>query len=224
MVNKIKETTMAPDTEIASNILNLAKHRPDIFGSVQGGESSKTIYDTESENFYHPKNKTRPNYITSIQEHVQKSPQPSHLDKSSLTHFYHTMSKSSNTKNRERKTIIKHLCKPHIIKTNQKNDNTVAREISSKYSGPQLIHICIIPPHKNRETGYSLILNVQSLEITVKSLKDRLTEMINFSIPKQELTVEGIGVLKDQNSLAFYNIEPKTVLKLIHTRTNKNLN
>lgn len=35
MLNKIKETTKASDDEIASNILSLARTRPDIFGSTQ---------------------------------------------------------------------------------------------------------------------------------------------------------------------------------------------
>merc|ERR1711977_481051 len=43
LLNKIKETTLASDEEIASNIVNLARNRPDIFDSTKIEITAKAL-------------------------------------------------------------------------------------------------------------------------------------------------------------------------------------
>merc|ERR1712118_457600 len=59
IVNKIKETVKASDDEIVYNVLNLAKHRPDVFGATQDEvnnvlvkriKKKKTVNNAENSN------------------------------------------------------------------------------------------------------------------------------------------------------------------------------
>jgi len=50
MLNKFRNDTKATDNEIASNILNLAKHRPDVFGSTRDDDIFKISSNMKHEN------------------------------------------------------------------------------------------------------------------------------------------------------------------------------
>ena len=49
---------------------------------------------------------------------------------------------------------------------------------------------------------------------TVGDIKARLADVLKLPANKQRISRDGVGVLQDGESLAFYNIGPETMLSL----------
>lgn len=64
---------------------------------------------------------------------------------------------------------------------------------------------------EGKSTQVSLSLLVSE---SVKTLKDKLQEETKIAANKQNLKVEGLGFLKDKDTLAQYNIESDTTIQL----------
>jgi splicing factor 3A subunit 1 len=62
--------------------------------------------------------------------------------------------------------------------------------------------------------GQMLVVDVVSLSDTVGALKARLAEVLDLAANKQKLARDGVGFLKDEFTLAYYNASPDVVLTL----------
>jgi splicing factor 3A subunit 1 len=62
--------------------------------------------------------------------------------------------------------------------------------------------------------GQILEVEVASLRDTVGDIKARLAEVIKLAANKQRMSRDGVGVMRDEESLAFYNVSPETMLSL----------
>lgn len=63
-------------------------------------------------------------------------------------------------------------------------------------------------------TGQLLAVEMPSLLATVSELKQRLQEALGLPPGKQQLSREHVGVLKNELSLAFYNVGEDVQLQL----------
>merc|ERR1711976_579711 len=213
MLDKIKQSSTASDDEIAFNIQNLAQNRPDIFGSTHHEKPPSLLSNVTAE-------------VETQSEHI--------------IHCYSKMNceslKPISTKDQVLNTYYEAPCGnciDNVVSTDQllpnhlnKNNSfcdvfkskkmTISKPNSLlKCSGTQLVRVhCEIPQSDTTFCGNNLEIHIQSLEIKVVSLKDRIMEIIGISSSKQKISMPGIGVLLDNNSLSSYNFEPGSVLLL----------
>merc|ERR1712217_363491 len=63
--------------------------------------------------------------------------------------------------------------------------------------------------HQNSDNliGDKFEIPIQSFDISVASLKDRLTELVGITSIKQKITIERVGIVKDDCSLSSYKVE-----------------
>ncbi len=62
--------------------------------------------------------------------------------------------------------------------------------------------------------GQLLAVEVSSLRDTIGSLKERLADVLDVAANKQRISREGLGFLRDELSLAHYNVSPDVQLQL----------
>ncbi len=62
--------------------------------------------------------------------------------------------------------------------------------------------------------GQILEVEVSSVRDTVGEIKARLAEVIKLAANKQRISRDGVGAMRDKESLAFYNVTPDTMLSL----------
>lgn len=62
--------------------------------------------------------------------------------------------------------------------------------------------------------GQILEVEVSSLTDSVGDIKARLADVLKLAANKQRISRDGVGVLRDENTLAFYNVGPETMLSL----------
>lgn len=62
--------------------------------------------------------------------------------------------------------------------------------------------------------GQMLEVKVASLSDTVGEFKERLSTVLGLAANKMKLARDGVGFLRDEFSLAHYNVDPNTVLQL----------
>ena len=62
--------------------------------------------------------------------------------------------------------------------------------------------------------GQLLEVDVASLQDTVGALKQRLAGVLQLPANKQQLSREGVGFLRNEPTLAHYNVGPTTQLAL----------
>jgi splicing factor 3A subunit 1 len=63
-------------------------------------------------------------------------------------------------------------------------------------------------------SGQLLVVEVASLMEDVGEVKERLTGVLKMAVGKLRLSLEGLGLLRDELSLAHYNVSPETMLQL----------
>lgn len=73
---------------------------------------------------------------------------------------------------------------------------------------------CPEVPGNDKLVGQMLEVEVASLRDTVGHLKSRLEGVTGVAVNKQKLNREGVGFLRDDLTLAHYNISPDVVLLL----------
>ena len=79
------------------------------------------------------------------------------------------------------------------------------------------MQVRIITPDREgyeKLNGGLLMVEVGSLSETVGKFKARLTGVLELPVNKQKITREGVGVMKDDNTLAHYNVSPDVQLLL----------
>jgi splicing factor 3A subunit 1 len=212
MLDKLNETTKASDDEIAFNISNLAQHRPDIFAPKSN--EKPPLHSTKL-------TKSNPLYTQTSSEYSNT------IKKSSLQELSNQHDSLNNADtlsiNRRETTVFSKQPQPdsnfendYHVKKNKRKKNEMTTDSSSlmKSFGSQLVKVhCVIPKAKTFYEKF-LELHIQSLEIKVASLKDRLMEITSLSTSKQKISIPGMGVLLDENYLSSYNIHPGTLLLL----------
>ncbi|KAK2080512.1 hypothetical protein QBZ16_000365 [Prototheca wickerhamii] len=62
--------------------------------------------------------------------------------------------------------------------------------------------------------GQTLSVAVPNLGITVLALKERLVEQVKVPANKQRISADGLGFLRDELSLAHYNVPREEALTL----------
>lgn len=62
--------------------------------------------------------------------------------------------------------------------------------------------------------GQILEVEVSSLTDSIGDIKARLADVLKLAANKQRISRDGVGVLRDENTLAFYNVGPETMLSL----------
>lgn len=74
--------------------------------------------------------------------------------------------------------------------------------------------LCPDLPEHAELNGQLLEVEVAGLTDTIGQLKARLAGVVGLAANRQKLARDGVGVLRDENSLALYNICPDVQLEL----------
>ena len=80
-----------------------------------------------------------------------------------------------------------------------------------------VLQVRVITPDREgyvKLNGGLLMVEVGSLSESVGKFKARLTGVLELPVNKQKITREGVGVMKDDNTLAHYNVGPDVQLLL----------
>merc|ERR1719284_621401 len=190
-----KTTSKASNDEIAFNISNLAKFRPDVFGSKP--EEHETI-STESR---YPS--THPTTV-SARPVVLAYDSPLEKNQKSIDHKENDINAPTppapTFTHRCLKTLEQHI--PTTTKANEQISNSSLRHHGNIYVQVN----CIYTNHSHKVDGPVFKLKIQSLETTINSLKDKLSDMVCLSSSKQKIFFQGIEILRDSESLAHYKI------------------
>ena len=78
----------------------------------------------------------------------------------------------------------------------------------------QVLILCPNSEEAEALKGQLLEVDVASLTDTVGSLKARLAAVLQLAANKQQLSREGVGFLRNELTLAHYNVGPSTQLAL----------
>ena len=78
----------------------------------------------------------------------------------------------------------------------------------------QVLILCPNLDDSDMLNGQMLEVEVGSLTDSIGELKSRLADVVGIAANKQKLTREPIGVMRDEQSLAFYNVSPDVQLQL----------
>ncbi len=81
-------------------------------------------------------------------------------------------------------------------------------------SGHQVRVQCPEVEGSDKLVGQILEVEVASLTDSVGHFKSRLAEVLDVTANKQKLNREGVGFLRDELTLAHYNVGPDTALVL----------
>lgn len=82
---------------------------------------------------------------------------------------------------------------------------------------PVALQVCVQCPEvpgSDKLVGQMLEVEMASLRDTVGHLKSRLEGVTGVAVNKQKLNREGVGFLRDEMTLAHYNVSPDVVLVL----------
>lgn len=84
-----------------------------------------------------------------------------------------------------------------------------------QHPGQSKVHVlCAEVEGYDNLKGQLLAVEVGSLRDTIGSLKDRLADVLGVPANKQRISREGLGFLRDELSLAHYNVTPEVQLQL----------
>jgi len=105
---------------------------------------------------------------------------------------------------------------PKKQKLNDEESKLIPEEefLQTHGSGPITVKVQIPVDEKIENLkGQTLSFDVE-LKLSVNDLKEKIKGAIGFAANKQKLKIEPLGVLKDTNTLAYYNFRDGTVLHL----------
>lgn len=78
----------------------------------------------------------------------------------------------------------------------------------------QVMVLCPEADDNDSLNGQMMEVDVATLTDTVGSLKARLADVLSLPATKQQLSRAGVGFLRNELSLAHYNVTPSTQLSL----------
>ncbi|KAF5843032.1 Pre-mRNA splicing factor PRP21 like protein-domain-containing protein [Dunaliella salina] len=88
-------------------------------------------------------------------------------------------------------------------------------EFLQAHSGPSKVRVqCPELEGNEKLIGQLLEVEVASLQDTVGELKERLAGVLGLAASRQKISRDGVGFLKDEFSLAHYNVAPDVILQL----------
>jgi splicing factor 3A subunit 1 len=217
MMAKLRGSTQASHEDVAANVLNLARNRPDIFGSSDD-EMSKAI-DAE----------LRKSRQVSIQGSGSMVPPPPPPPPPAVVPPPPPAAGTLNagkveppqTEHRKRREP-EHPHEQEEAEPEPKKLKVGEVELDEEFeflaAHPGRATIKVVCPAVGGETG----LNGQTLEVEVESLSDKIVDLKRAIKPlagdlpqnKQKLSTPGLGFLKDTASLAYYNLRNGSAVTL----------
>merc|ERR1712066_468688 len=78
----------------------------------------------------------------------------------------------------------------------------------SQLSEHQSIKVQLINPSDENKKVQMVNVEIRSLNVTIGSLKDRITDIIGLNVTEQKVFLESVGILDDNKSLDFYKVTP----------------
>ncbi|GAX76903.1 hypothetical protein CEUSTIGMA_g4349.t1 [Chlamydomonas eustigma] len=88
-------------------------------------------------------------------------------------------------------------------------------EFLSKYPGPSKVRVqCPEIEGSDKLIGQLLEVEIASLLDSAGHLKERLASVLGLAANKQRLARDGCGFMRDEFTLAFYNVSPDVILQL----------
>jgi len=217
MMAKLRGSTQASHEDVAANVLNLARNRPDIFGSSDD-EMSKAINA-----------ELRKNRQVSIQGSGSMVPPPPPPPPAVVpppppaAGTLNVVGKVEPPQTEYRKRQEpEHAHEQEEPEPEPKKLKVGEVELDEEFeflaAHPGRATIKVVCPAVGGETG----LNGQTLEVEVESLSDKIVDLKRAIKPlagdlpqnKQKLSTPGLGFLKDTASLAYYNLQNGSAVTL----------
>ncbi|GLI60019.1 hypothetical protein VaNZ11_002083, partial [Volvox africanus] len=88
-------------------------------------------------------------------------------------------------------------------------------EFLARFQGPSRVKVLCPEVEGNEKLiGQLLEVEVASLSDSVAEFKGRLAAVLDLPANKQKLARDGVGFMRDELSLAHYNVSPDVVLNL----------
>ena len=216
MMAKLRGSTQASHEDVAANVLNLARNRPDIFGSSDD-EMSKAI-NAELRKSRQMSIQGGGSMVPPPPPAVVPPPPPAvgapNVGKAESPQLKHQ-------KRREPEPEPEHEPEPEPEPEPKKlkvGEVELDEEFEFLAAHPGRATIKVVCPAVDGQTG----LNGQTLEVEVESLSDKIVDLKRAIKPlagdlpqnKQKLSTPGLGFLKDTASLAYYNLRNGSVVTL----------
>lgn len=231
MLAKLRGSTQASHEDVAANVLNLARNRPDIFGSTDA-EMSKAIAAELSQQ--RPSKATTatapppppvastipmtappPTLSQSVASRTVAPPPPPPQQAAKAAPPPPPPAKTSDDKRPASPMQEEIEPEPKKLKV-----GSVELDDESEFldAHPGSAMIKVICPQIEGNTN----LTGQTLDISVDSLKDKIVDVKRAIKPlvgelaqnKQKLSTPGLGFLKDTASLAYYNLKDGSTINL----------
>lgn len=235
MLKKLQGSNKVDDDTFARNILSLAKSRPDIFASGNDREVSAVLNEQMKKQQQQqqqmppkpppvvapllPQQATTtilppppmmmmpPPTMTMMPPTKPPPPpqQPVHVTMETTT----TQKRERENENEGEEQPAKQKLRIGDIELEDEEDWLKANDVLQTGEKIQLKILC---PNANEHNllGQEILLEFDSLSESVLSIKQKLKPLLlNLAQGKMKLEIKKMGFLKDQNSLAFYNV-PKT--------------
>jgi hypothetical protein len=201
-LNTTSTISKASNDEIAFNISNLAKYRPDVFGSKP--EEHKTISTESRYPLVHPTTVSAIPIVPAYDSPSEK---------------YHKLIDYKENIMVSTPPVLSaaHQCldiSEEHISTTTKYEEQISNSSIQHYGNIYVQVNCVYIEHSHKVVGSDFKLKVKSLEITIGSLKDRLSDIVCLSSSKQKIFFEGIEIIGNSKPLSHYKITSGSVLKL----------
>lgn len=245
MISKIRETTKADDNEIGKNLLNLAKTRPDIFGSTQeevsqavkvsikekmmSGTHRPVVWDGVSQS-----GQVLESQLRSIQESklLDESsmppptttlrppiPPPTGYPPPSIVQPPRPMMPNASHHIASGPVLAGQPPVPDEPEPKRQRVEFVLQpeeEFIATYGGSaSKVRVqCPLIEGNEKLIGQILEVEVSSLLTTIGHVKASVADVISLPANKQKLSRDGVGFLKDEFSLAHYNVSEDVCLVL----------
>lgn len=98
----------------------------------------------------------------------------------------------------------------------EKDELVSKADFLSSHPGPCTCHVQVAKVHEMPGfEGQELQVHVESLAALVSSLKHSISSQVDIPPSKQKLEIPGLGALRDNISLAYYNISDEVILHLV---------
>eukprot|EP00210_Caulerpa_lentillifera_P001175 g1131.t1 len=246
MMSKIRETTKADDNEIGKNLLNLAKTRPDIFGSTQeevsqavkvsikekmmSGTHRPVVWDGVSQSSQIMESQLRSIQESKLPDEFSNPMPPPVALRPPIPPLAGYPPPSIVQPPRPMVAQTSHHIvsgpvlagQPPVPDEPEPKRQRVEfvlqpeEEFIAKYGGSAAKVRVQCPSLEGNEKliGQILEVEVSSLLTTIGHVKASVADVINLPANKQKLSREGVGFLKDEFSLAHYNVSEEVCLIL----------
>lgn len=229
MLAKLRGSTQASHEDVAANVLNLAKNRPDIFGSTDA-EVSKAVAAELSQR--RPPQVTAPPPppvtttvpMTALPPALSRALPPKAMSPAIPLPSQQTLKAVPPPPPAPRMAEDKRPGSPVQEETEPEPKKLKVGSIElddeieflEAHPGSAVIKILCPKVEGNEDlTGQTLQINVDSLKDNILDLKRAITPLVGeLAQNKQKLSTPGLGFLKDTATLAYYNLKDGSTIML----------